>query len=57
MHKNIIVIPPFYEGTSFEDIVNGLSEVVKKKSLPIEFIGNKKALKNNLAGDFLDDER
>jgi len=56
-HKNIIAIPPYYEGTSLQDIANGFKVAVKNNYLPIEFLEATKPLKNNLKGDLLDDER
>lgn len=56
-YKNIIVIPPYYEGTSFQDIVESLKEASKKISLPIKFIGYDSPLKNNFNDEFLDDKK
>ena len=56
-YKNIIVVPPYYEGTSFQDIAESLKEASKKISLPIKFIGYDLPLKNNFNGEFLDDKR
>ncbi len=57
MDKNFIVIPPFYSGTSFEEIYNALRVAVSKTNLPIEFIGYTKPIKNNFVPKgFLDDD-
>jgi glycosyltransferase involved in cell wall biosynthesis len=56
-HKNIIVIPPYYEGTSFQDIADGLKATVKNNQLPIDFLGAIKPLENSLNGELLDDKR
>lgn len=57
MDQNFIVVPPFYSGTSFEEIYNALKVAVSKTNLPIKFIGYIKPIKNNLVPkDFLDDD-
>jgi len=55
MKKNIIVLPTYYKGTSFEQIVQDLKLIVKKGKLNIDFIGPKKSIKNKLTGFLLDD--
>jgi len=40
MHKNIIFIPPYYEGTSFQDIINGMKWSIAKYKLPISLFGS-----------------
>lgn len=56
-YKNIVVIPPYYKGTSFQDIADGLKATVKNNRLPIDFLEVHKPLENNLGGDLLDDKR
>jgi len=54
--KNIIAIPPFYMGTSFQDIVNGMSLAVRKMASDIEIIGDITPLENTISGELLDDK-
>jgi glycosyltransferase involved in cell wall biosynthesis len=54
-NKNIIAVPPYYSGTSFEDIVLRLKSAVKNSKTEILFIGAKDPLPNKLSGNFLDD--
>jgi len=54
---NIIVLPKYYSGTAFEEIVEHMVVAVKHMSIPIHFIGPTKPIKNNLPGLLLDDER
>jgi len=55
---NVIVIPPYYSGTSFEDIVMSLVVAVKKSGLDIKFFGNPTPIKNSVVSDHvLDDGR
>lgn len=56
-HKNIIIIPPCYKGTSFQDIADSFKTAVKNNRLPIEFWEAAKPLENNLKGELLDDKR
>lgn len=56
MKNNIVVVPPFYAGTSFVDIYDSLRSAASKCSVPIHFVGANTPLKNELVGDFLDDE-
>lgn len=53
---NIIVLPPYYEGTSFEEIAKAFT--IATKSIPdnFEFISYK-VLENNLEHNSLDDDR
>ena len=53
---NIVVIPQYYSGTSFEEIVKHMTVAAKQMDAPINFIGPTKAAKNNLHGFLLDDE-
>lgn len=55
--KNIIVIPPYYKGTSFQDIADGFKVAVRNNQLPIDFLEVTKPLENNLKGELLDDKR
>lgn len=55
-NQNIIAIPPYYSGTSFEEIVKGLRAAVKKIRINIIFCGSTKPLKNKFAGELLDDK-
>lgn len=58
MKKNIIAIPPYYSGTSFEDIVNSLILSAKKSKFDIQFIGSLRPLQNNIKSkNLLDDDR
>ncbi len=59
MPKNIIVVPPYYKGTSFEDIVNSLSAAKKKINCNVEFYGfAKDPLDNTISSEnILDDSR
>ena len=54
--KNIIAIPPFYTGTSFQDIVGGLFLAVREMAFDIKIIGNITPLKNTISGELLDDK-
>jgi hypothetical protein len=54
-NKNIIAVPPYYSGTSFEDIVLRLKSAVKNSKMEISFVGAKEPLPNKLSGNFLDD--
>lgn len=40
MKKNIVFIPPYYIGTSFEDIIRSFKKLVKINNLPIIFRGS-----------------
>lgn len=53
---NVIVLPPYYEGTSFEEIANAFAISSKSIPEPIEFIRHK-VLENNLEHKSLDDDR
>jgi glycosyltransferase involved in cell wall biosynthesis len=56
MGKSIIVIPPYYRGTSFEDIANSLLTASRKIDVPILFLGAAKAINNKLSSEkYLDD--
>jgi|GEM_PF-1158269 len=59
MSKNIIAVPPYYRGTSFEDIVNSLSVAKKKVDCDIGFLGFAgEPLENTISSeDALDDSR
>ncbi|MDX9971192.1 MAG: glycosyltransferase [Candidatus Gracilibacteria bacterium] len=46
MQKNIIFIPPYYEGTSFEDIINGIKWSIEKNNMPISIFGSIAVKKN-----------
>lgn len=52
--ENIIVMPPFYSGTSFEEIFQSLKFAIKKYELHIDFIGNVTPSQNNSKGMFDD---
>ncbi|MDD2498333.1 MAG: glycosyltransferase [Desulfitobacteriaceae bacterium] len=54
--KNIIAIPPFYMGTSFQDIVNGMSLAVREGTDDIKIIGDITPLENIISGELLDDK-
>lgn len=53
--KNYLVIPAFYEGTSFEDLVLELVHMLETLKINVEIIGQKTPLSNNLPCDDLDD--
>ncbi len=56
--RNCIVIPPYYSGTSFEDIVRSLKVAVHKIGLPVTFYGYTRPLSNNVTYEnLLDDYR
>ncbi len=59
MSRNIIAIPPYYKGTSFEDIVDSLNIAKDKISCDIEFCGFAgKPLENTIMSEgALDDSR
>jgi len=40
MYKNIVFIPPYYNGTSFQDIVQNIQAVIEEYSLPISLMGS-----------------
>lgn len=54
---NVIVIPPHYEGTSFEEIVKGVFHSARQLPIKIDFVGKRKPMTNDLTGELLDDER
>jgi len=54
---NIVVIPQYYSGASFEEIIKHMVVAAKGVNVPINFIGPTKAVNNNLRGFLLDDER
>ncbi|HUT22155.1 MAG TPA: glycosyltransferase [Candidatus Bipolaricaulota bacterium] len=53
--KNIIAIPPYYLGTSFEDIVRGLKLSIKHIGIKATMVGYIKPLDNCIKGGILDD--
>lgn len=53
---NAIIVPPYYQGTSFEDIVKNLQSAITKIDVPIAFIGPHQPLPNRLMDDLLDDQ-
>lgn len=53
---NIIAVPCYYLGTSFEEIVGHMIVATKSLNFPIRFVGLNKPLKNNLKDFLLDDE-
>lgn len=55
MYKNYIIIPPYYKGTSFEEITKALKKSAKLTNLNIRFIGQLDPLENNLNAEILDD--
>lgn len=56
--RNCIVIPPYYSGTSFEDIVCSLKAAIHKIGLPVSFYGYTRPFNNNVtAVNLLDDYR
>lgn len=54
---NVIVIPPHYRGTSFDEMTRALSISARGSGLPIDLIGQTEPLTNDLTGELLDDER
>lgn len=57
-YSNVIAIPPYYAGTSFEDITNALFIASKKSKHKIDFMGCTKPLYNSISSDYiLDDSR
>lgn len=52
----IIVIPPYYSGTSFEDIKESLSVAVKKSGIDIEFLGCIDPIENSISSNSLLDD-
>jgi len=56
-NKNLIVVPPYYYGTSLDDIVRNLKAAASNANLSIKFIGCKKPLQNRLDDELLDDEK
>jgi len=40
--ENVIIVPPFYDGTSFSEIYQSLRHTVDKHKLPLSFIGQSK---------------
>lgn len=52
--KRIIAIPPFYKGTSFEDIVASLKLCIKDVTADIEFVGFLTPFDNTVPEDKLD---
>jgi len=55
---NTIIIPPYYSGTSFEDIVGSLIVAAKKSKKNIRFMGYIKPLNNSITSQStLDDNR
>jgi hypothetical protein len=55
MTTNKIFIPPYYYGTSYQDIIDSLKYSINKYSLPIEFIGNVEPRINKAAFNNFDD--
>ena len=55
--KNAIVISPYYQGTSFEDIVKNLKSATGKLDKAVYFIGPMRAMSNGLDGELLDDNQ
>jgi glycosyltransferase involved in cell wall biosynthesis len=54
---NVIVIPPHYEGTSFEEMARGISQCARQMPTKIDVIGQRKPMTNDMTGELLDDER
>ncbi|MFW0837945.1 MAG: hypothetical protein ACKKL5_03005 [Candidatus Komeilibacteria bacterium] len=54
--NNYIVIPPYYKGTAFQEIVIHMLVAVKKTKYNIKFIGLLEPIDNTLSGFLLDDE-
>lgn len=57
MNKYYVAVPPYYQGTSFLEIVEGIKSAAKKSNKNIKFIGNLKPLANNFNTELLDDSR
>lgn len=55
--RNAIVIPPYYKGTSFEDIVDNLESAARNFDVAVHFVGSRKPLSNKLFGELLDDHQ
>jgi len=55
--SNVIVIPPHYKGTSFDEMTKSLMISAKGMKVPIDVIGQTEPLTNDLTGELLDDER
>lgn len=53
--KNLIIIPPHYSGTSFEDIVQGLKIATRKLKIKVKLFGYTKPLNNKVPNGTLDD--
>ncbi len=53
---NVIVLPPFYDGTSFQEISSAFKKAAKGVDLPVKFI-QRAPLKNTLTHNSLDDDR
>lgn len=51
------MVPPYYQGTSFEDIVINLKTAAEYLGTAIHFIGSNSALANKLTGEVLDDQQ
>lgn len=54
---NIVVVPQYYSGTSFEEIIKHMMVAAKEINVSINFVGPTKSVNNNLRGFLLDDER
>jgi len=54
MQKNIIYVPPYYFGTSFEEIFLSLKHLIEKYNLPIALVGDSTPLPNLLRDGQLD---
>lgn len=55
--KNLIVVPPHYEGTSFEEMAKAMSIAADGMPMDIEVVGQLTPMSNDMSGELLDDER
>lgn len=53
----LLVIPPYYSGTSFDDIVKGLKVAIQQTGMEIGLLGFTRPFPNSIIGGILDDTK